>query len=113
MMAWKMVGTPGIMVGRSLLISFSVSMSSNLGTRIISMPWLTPKFITVVMAKTWNRGRMPMTRSFCGPCGRHALTWATLMERLAWVSMAPLGVPVVPPVYCSTATASGVSAGRS
>ena len=40
-------------------------------------------------------------------------TWPTLIERLAWVSIAPLGVPVVPPVYCSTAIASGVMPGRS
>ena len=36
-----------------------------------------------------------------------------LWEIFAWVSMAPLGVPVVPPVYCSTAMASGVMTGRS
>ena len=34
------------------------------------------------------------------------------MEMLAWLSIAPLGVPVVPPVYCSTAMASGVITGR-
>ena len=56
-MALNSVGTPGIMVGRSLPISFSVSISSNFGTRIISMPLAMPKFITVVMAKTWNSGK--------------------------------------------------------
>ena len=58
-MAFSRVGTTGIMRGRSLPISFSVSISSNFGTRIISMPLAMPKFITVVMAKTWNSGRMP------------------------------------------------------
>ncbi len=77
------------------------------------MPLATPKFITVVMAKTWNSGSTPSTRSTtCGGRFRHAFTWATLMAMLAWVSMAPFGVPVVPPVYCSTAMASGVITGR-
>ena len=30
-------------------------------------------------------------------------TWIALLERLACESIAPLGVPVVPPVYCSSA----------
>ncbi|MNC38080.1 hypothetical protein D3C75_866700 [compost metagenome] len=30
-----------------------------------------------------------------------------LAIRLRWVSMAPLATPVVPPVYCSTATSPG------
>src|SRR5581483_10036394 len=28
-------------------------------------------------------------------------------QMLRWVSIAPFGVPVVPPVYCSTATSAG------
>ncbi len=62
-MALYSVGTPGIRVGRSLPIIFSVSTSSNFGTRMISLPVLMAKFITAVMAKTWNRGRMPRIRS--------------------------------------------------
>jgi len=30
--------------------------------------------------------------------------WSMFATRLAWLSIAPLGSPVVPPVYCSTAT---------
>ena len=35
-----------------------------------------------------------------------SMTCATADDRLAWVSIAPLGSPVVPPVYCSSAIAS-------
>ena len=31
----------------------------------------------------------------------------TLAQMFAWVSIAPFGVPVVPPVYCRTATSCG------
>ncbi len=65
-MALNRVGTPGIIVGRNLPISFKVSMTSNFGRRMISMPLTMPKFSTVVMAKTWNRGRMPSMRSPSG-----------------------------------------------
>ena len=74
-MALNRVGTPGIMVGRNLPISFKVATSSNFGRRIISMPLATPKFITVVMANTWNSGSTPSIRSpsvACRFC--HALT---------------------------------------
>ena len=36
----------------------------------------------------------------------------TFAKMFRWVSIAPLGVPVVPPVYCSTATSSGESGAR-
>ena len=111
-MALNSVGTPGIIFGLSLVISFKVSIRSKRGKRTISMPWPMLKFITVVMANTWKRGRTPITRSPSRiVCPRHAITCFTLMERLAWLSMAPLGVPVVPPVYCSTAMASVPMAG--
>ncbi len=56
------------------------------------------------MAKTWKKGRIPITRSapISSEVVQSLICW-TLMLRLAWVSIAPLGVPVVPPVYCSTA----------
>jgi hypothetical protein len=66
-----------------------------------------PKFITAVMAKTWKNGRMPMMRS--SPMRMslfHDSIWSTFVVRLAWVSMAPLGTPVVPPVYCRSAMSS-------
>ena len=39
-----------------------------------------------------------------------ALHCNMLATRLRWVSMAPFGDPVVPPVYCSTATSSACGA---
>ena len=62
-MALYSVGTPGIIRGFSLWISFNASIRSNFGIRIISMPWLMAKFITAVMAKTWKSGSTPSTRS--------------------------------------------------
>ena len=57
------------------------------------------------MANTWKNGRMPRMRS--SPVRVRlrvqAIDCCTLMVRFACVSMAALGVPVVPPVYCSTA----------
>jgi hypothetical protein len=37
----------------------------------------------------------------------HATVCTTLAKMFAWVSIAPFGVPVVPPVYCRTARSSG------
>ena len=34
----------------------------------------------------------------------HLSIWLMLAAMLAWLSIAPLGRPVVPPVYCCTAT---------
>ncbi len=56
------------------------------------------------MPNTWKNGRIASTRSVPEPMdGSQAAHCCMLMEMLAWVSIAPLGVPVVPPVYCSTA----------
>src|SRR5207247_1798873 len=66
------------------------------------------KSMTAVSPYTWNRGIAPSTRSDpCAPAGNHAAVCVAFATRLRWVSIAPFGVPVVPPVYCSTATSSG------
>ncbi len=36
----------------------------------------------------------------------------TAAVRLRWLSIAPLGRPVVPPVYCTTQTSSGETSGQ-
>ena len=35
-----------------------------------------------------------------------AISWVRLANRFAWVNMAPLESPVVPPVYCNKAMVS-------
>ena len=103
-MALNSVGTPGRIVGFNWVISLIASPSSNLGTSTSREARCTPKFITTVMPKTWKNGRIAITVSVPLPNGpAQWLTCCTLMPTLAWVSIAPLGVPVVPPVYCSTA----------
>ena len=59
----------------------------------------------------WKSGSTTSSFSFASsstfgsPCvSTH--TWLQAVVRLPWVSMAPFGWPVVPPVYCSTASAS-------
>src|SRR6266511_3400916 len=42
----------------------------------------------------------------------HASVWMTLAKMFPWVSIAPLGVPVVPPVYWRTARSSGLMSTR-
>ena len=58
------------------------------------------KFITTAMAKTWKSGSTPiMTSRPSSAPGIIIAPCATFALRLAWVSIAPFDVPVVPPVY--------------
>ena len=60
----------------------------------------------------WYSGSTASTRSVgSSPCS--ALMAAALAARLAWVSITPLGRPVVPEVYISRANVSGAGAGAS
>src|SRR5439155_678419 len=45
-------------------------------------------------------------RERCRAGNAHA-HWAAVATTFRWMSIAPFGVPVVPPVYCRTATLSG------
>src|SRR5437016_482242 len=47
-----------------------------------------------------------LVRERCRAGNAHA-HWTAFATRFRWVSIAPFGVPVVPPVYCKTATSSG------
>ena len=115
LIAEYIVGTPSITVARSWAITLSSWSRRKRGNRMISKPQAMPTFITPVMPKTWNRGRAPTTFSWPGraPTAQRP-TWRVLVWSAAWLSMAPLGSPVVPPVYCSTAmSASGsIATGR-
>ena len=99
-----MVGTPMKIVGCSRSMVRSTSIGLKWGSRISSQPKRRHRFITAVMPKAWNRGSTPSIFSSPGlVSGPHIPTCTALAYRLAWVSMAPLGRPVVPPVYWSTA----------
>ncbi len=55
-------------------------------------------FIAPASPPLWNMG---MTETHVSPPGSkayHSANWMVLATMLRWVSMAPLGVPVVPPV---------------
>ena len=89
-------------------MSFRASSSTKRGMMMISAAMAIAKFITPVIANTWKKGSAAEDALLAvaqvraprpSPAG-------TLMETLAWVSIAPLGVPVVPPVYCRTAISS-------
>ena len=64
----------------------------------------------------WNSGSTQMTRSPPSLRVRVARLQISMIEtaevRLPWVSIAPLGRPVVPPVYCKSAMSSGEMAGH-
>lgn len=87
--------------------------------RVSVAPARTALLSPHVNPKTWNNGRQPITTS-SGPSltSVRPLTSA-LRPRLAWVNVAPLGLPVVPDVCRMTATSSSsrgtgeVWAGRS
>ena len=65
------------------------------------------KFITTDIANTWKKGSTPIMRSRPGSSeGFQSSAWWILAWRFAWVSIAPFGTPVVPPVYWKTATSS-------
>src|SRR5262245_47183001 len=98
------VGTAQNADGFFLASSFSSASGWNRGTRSISAPTDSDQFITQVMAKAWNKGRMPTALTAAsGQSLNHKVTCCALMSTLAWLSAAPLATPVVPPVYCSSA----------
>ena len=81
-------------------MTVSTVSSSKRGSRIILAPSLMLKFITTAMAKTWKSGSTPtMTSAPSSASGIIIAACATFAVRLAWVSIAPFEVPVVPPVY--------------
>src|ERR1039457_5195314 len=57
----------------------------------------------------WNKGRTAIITSAPPlPDVSQSTAWQALVTRLAWVSIAPLDVPVVPPVYCRQAISDEV-----
>jgi len=97
------VGTPWKTVTWSRWITSNAVAGSNRGTRVRQAPLPTAAFSPQVWPKEWNSGRQPMTTSSGPRSNRVVADTAALRRRLAWVSSAPLGLPVVPEVYSSTA----------
>ena len=69
-------------------------------------------FIATENPKTWNSGRTASVTSLPATASvSHTRFMYALLTRLAWVSIAPLEMPAVPPVYCSTARSFSGSTG--
>ena len=101
-----MVGTPSNTVTRQRWMISSAWPGSNRASRASAAPEFTAVFSPQVSPNTWNSGRHPMTTSDGLRLNSvSALSWA-LVRRLAWLSSAPLGCPVVPEVYRISAVSS-------
>ena len=59
---------------------------------------MTDAFMPQVRPNTWNSGRQPMITSSGPRSSSVVAVTSALLVRLAWVSSAPLGWPVVPDV---------------
>ena len=80
-------------------------MSSSLSTNHTGVPADRYTY-TTMRSKIWLSGRK-LTAITSGPTGTIASTDLTLLTIFAWVSMTPLGWPVVPDVYSRVASSSG------
>jgi hypothetical protein len=98
--------------------SFSTAgRSRGFGIRISFAPVRMLSIIPTVKAKMWYSGSAQMPVG-CSPAGTLSITGlfqasdcSTLAITLRCSSTAPLDTPVVPPVYCSTATSSCLISG--
>ena len=107
-----MVGTTLIQVQALWLACSQKRAAENLGGIARLPPWDSGASMVTAKALMWYSGSTASTRSWArSACS--ALMAAALAARLAWVSITPLGCPVVPEVYISSAIASGSGTGRS
>ncbi len=78
------VGTAQNAVGFFFSINRSKASGWKRGTSTISAPTDSDQFITQVMAKAWNKGRMPTERrAASGQSLNHRVTCCALMSTLA------------------------------
>ena len=96
-MAWYIVGTPWNTVTLSRWMISSALAGSKRGTIDSIPPTAIVAFRPHVWPKEWNSGSAPRTTSSAVVWARSIIPLA-LARRLAWVSSAPLGLPVVPDV---------------
>ena len=102
-MAMNMVGTPWKAVIRSLLMQLRAGLGLKYGRGRMVAPWVMEAVMASTMPKQWNMGTWIIMRSAVERSMRSPM-FLPLFTMLWWVSMTPLGKPVVPEVYCMLAT---------
>ena len=94
--ALYIVGTPWKTVTRSRSMISSALSGSKRGSIVTHAPVRTAQFIVQVCPNVWNSGSDPSSTSSVLKSPRARTETVQLLCRLAWVSSAPFGVPVVP-----------------
>ena len=98
-----MVGTNTVCVIRSRSMAASTAAGSKRGSSTCAAPTHV-QATTLAVPATWNIGQTWSQR--CGWRWPVAIRlWRALASRLPWLSITPLGRPVVPPVYEIAASA--------
>jgi len=100
------VGTPQKTVTFWFWMVCMIFWGSNFGIKIIFAAKLMGTVMLVVMPYMWNSGKAVRNVSCVGVPFIQAAKAMAFETRFVWVSMAPLDIPVVPPVYCRAAKSS-------
>jgi hypothetical protein len=95
--AVNIVGTPANTVAPSRSISSSSLSGAKRGSRVNSAPLTSAAFMTLFMPNTWKSGNVATVTS-SGPMSTSSRAVEAPAARVACVSVAPFGVPVVPDV---------------
>ena len=105
------VGTPKkrVALQRSIARATTTGLKRCMSSRVA--PANRGTFITPASPPAWNSGSADTTVSSPSAIWNHVANWIVFATRLACVSMAPFGVPVVPPVYMSNARSACGSTG--
>jgi hypothetical protein len=93
-----MVGTPAKSVTRSRFTIAAASSGVKRGSSVKQPPTASVAFWMQVWPKEWKSGSVASATSSRPTGASFGTTIAQLISRLAWVSSAPLGFPVVPEV---------------
>ena len=101
----NIVGTPYRAVHFSFCTEARTSRGSKLSTITAMAPCVTIAITPSTRPKQWNRGTGRQTRSSAENFCRSPMA-KPLLRMLQWVSITPLGKPVVPEVYCMLITSS-------
>ncbi len=79
---------------------------TNLAVYTTGILHVSGSMLSTVMPKLWNWGRIPNILSLRGSKSTQSVICWMFAAILAWESMTPLGLPLVPEVYSSTANRS-------